>query len=322
MNLSAALGFDAAGGDDSAIFDDPRGHSASSAPVFVRDEAERVASLERTNFDLKMKVFYMEEQMRKLSESANQADAAEDLREQNQQLRGDLEERTLEVEQRNALLVKAKQAIEALKAEVTKLRSEDSSDSAARLAEAENRVRAALRAAEDAEAKCKADNERFQLKISSLEQALALKDQLLSSVDDKARASSSSLSSLSAELDAAHATISKLEDQCRSYQKKLQEVNQQLIDCRSDCDIAQIELAEQIDACNALSQRAEDLRAIGVRAREELARTQAEAARASEEMRQRLESTIAEYEAQLQAARASAEQVCICRAPFPCPVCY
>jgi chromosome segregation ATPase len=313
MNLSAALGFDVEG-DDSAVFDNPRDlgvPSASDRAFFVREETERVASLERMNFDLKMKVFYMEEQMRKLSDSAGQEDAADELREQNNQLRGDLEERTLEVEQRNALLVKAKQAIEALKAEVAKLRSEDSSGSAARLEEAESRVRAALRNAEAMEAKHAADCERLQLKISSLEQTLALKDQLLSSVDDKAKASTSSLSSVSAELDSAHATIAKLEDQCRSYQKKLQEINQQLIDCRSDCDIAQIELAEQIDVCNSLSQRAEELRAAGLRAREELARTQAEAARSEQELKKRLDSTTTEYESLLQAAKASAEQVSI-----------
>ena len=93
-------------------------------------EQEEIYKLEKENFDLKLRIFHLEESIRK--HSPLKEDRVAEIRE-NQSDSSNLiltiQEKNAELEQRNNLLMKAKSAIEALKYEVDRLRKGTSSES-------------------------------------------------------------------------------------------------------------------------------------------------------------------------------------------------
>eukprot|EP01041_Mallomonas_annulata_P001964 gene1964-3814_t len=85
--------------------------------------------LEKQNFDLKLKTFYLEDRIRKTSPSTNMLGIDYDeLKIENASLRLLIEEKNIELEQRNALLFKAKNAIQSLKQELARYRLRDLSE--------------------------------------------------------------------------------------------------------------------------------------------------------------------------------------------------
>jgi chromosome segregation ATPase len=87
----------------------------------LKNEIEEKQKLEKENFDLKMKIYYLEDNLRQSAEgtAGNEVD---ELRSENASLRLRLEEKELDLEQRNHLLIKAKSAIESLKSELDKMK--------------------------------------------------------------------------------------------------------------------------------------------------------------------------------------------------------
>jgi hypothetical protein len=82
----------------------------------LKKEIDEKQRIEKENFDLKMKIYYLEESIKNLTEGVISSDQ-DDLRAENALLRTQIEENGLNIEQRNTLLVKAKGAIESLKGE-------------------------------------------------------------------------------------------------------------------------------------------------------------------------------------------------------------
>ena len=82
-----------------------------------------------------MSVSTLEEKLEKVAGFNNDATNLQQLRKEHAQLRLLLQERSLELEERDAVLAKARNAIEQLRSEVTKLRDgqsdDDSGDAAA-----------------------------------------------------------------------------------------------------------------------------------------------------------------------------------------------
>jgi hypothetical protein len=83
-------------------------HSIGSINT-LRDEKDEKQKLEKTNFDLKMKLFYLEENMRK-----NSNDHAISNIDGNNQNLLIIEDLNIKLEERNILLTKAKNAMESL----------------------------------------------------------------------------------------------------------------------------------------------------------------------------------------------------------------
>jgi Centrosomin N-terminal motif 1 len=89
--------------------------------ILVRDEQEDRQRLEKENFDLKMKMYYMESAMKRSGE-ASDGSAVSTLISTKIDFARQLEEKNFELDQRNQLLARAKNAIEALKGELEKQR--------------------------------------------------------------------------------------------------------------------------------------------------------------------------------------------------------
>jgi centrosomin len=97
---------------------------SSSSSSSLKNEIEEKQKLEKDNFDLKMKIYYLEESLRQQSSSGESNQELEDLRSENRQLRNKVQENAVDLEHRNTLLVKAKGAIEALKQEMERIRGQ------------------------------------------------------------------------------------------------------------------------------------------------------------------------------------------------------
>ena len=153
----------------------------SAGGTHVGDDGK--AWLEKSNFDLKMKVYYLEENIQKLMKSGVEH-ASDELRAENTSLRLQVEEKCIEMEQRNSLLLKAKTAIETLKTEINKLRSEKQSESG-HLQEYESKIQGMIKQSEEMEQKYRGQIDRLENQISNMQQTIALKEALYSSAEDK-----------------------------------------------------------------------------------------------------------------------------------------
>jgi uncharacterized protein (DUF3084 family) len=94
----------------------------------LRDDLNALENMERENINLKMKLFHLEQQMRASSSSSAAAMTTTATADDSVQTIHDfarrLEEKSLEVDQRNQLLSRAKSAIEALKGELERQRAD------------------------------------------------------------------------------------------------------------------------------------------------------------------------------------------------------
>jgi hypothetical protein len=114
MTPSSALGYSSGG--------------LGREPSNLREEQEERQRLEKVNFDLKMKLFYQESSTKR--SVSGQVDNLQSYpaiaSSHSTEFMFQLEEKSFELEQRNILLVRAKQAIEALKIELEKQRVDSS----------------------------------------------------------------------------------------------------------------------------------------------------------------------------------------------------
>eukprot|EP00602_Paraphysomonas_sp_CaronLab_P000508 CAMPEP_0185020024 /NCGR_PEP_ID=MMETSP1103-20130426/2612_1 /TAXON_ID=36769 /ORGANISM="Paraphysomonas bandaiensis, Strain Caron Lab Isolate" /LENGTH=1277 /DNA_ID=CAMNT_0027550661 /DNA_START=67 /DNA_END=3897 /DNA_ORIENTATION=+ len=97
-------------------------HSNKTLSGNLKTEIEEKQQLEKENFDLKMKVYYLENNIRQITDGVPVSEV-DDLRSENSMLRIQLEDSYADLEQRNSLLVKAKGAIEALKGELDNVKA-------------------------------------------------------------------------------------------------------------------------------------------------------------------------------------------------------
>jgi hypothetical protein len=153
----------------------------------LREEAAVKAELEKSNFDLKMRVFYLEEKLTRLAGSEGTAglfgSGGDDGNSAMNALRLQVEEKNLELEQRNVLLTKAKTAIEALKREIERNKAEHS-----RQQDLEDRVRRLKQASDEMEAEFQQQTAQLEGQLQQSRQACLVKDQATAELESKVSA--------------------------------------------------------------------------------------------------------------------------------------
>jgi Tfp pilus assembly protein PilN len=137
----------------------------------LRQEEEDRQRLEKANFDLKMRVHYLENHLKRATNGEQYDSTTIDIA----SLTYQLDEKTAELEQRNMLLAKARVAIEGLKSELDKYRS----DHKERQNEVEQRIQLIRGSYEKAE-------DRYKEQLSDLENQL-LESRLESATKDHIR---------------------------------------------------------------------------------------------------------------------------------------
>lgn len=113
----------AASGTGGPVPDSAPREAARHSSGTLGDEESELASLQKENFNLKLKLYYLEERVAQLREGVDSSDD-EALHEELLQQRILVEEKMQELEERNMLLVKARNAIEALQADLELARAQ------------------------------------------------------------------------------------------------------------------------------------------------------------------------------------------------------
>jgi chromosome segregation ATPase len=145
----------------------------------LRDETEEKKRLEKSNLDLKMKVLYLEENIKKMSYSSAHSDI-ESFEADLSGLRLQLEEKDIELEQRNLLLMKAKGAIEGLKAEINRIKVDGGKQTVL-----EERVQQLKVSYDLMENELKSNISQLELQLATGREKLQAKDHLIAAAEDK-----------------------------------------------------------------------------------------------------------------------------------------
>lgn len=138
-----------------------------------RNDGEARQVLEKANFDLKMKVFYLEESLK--NSSKNDDGASDEARSENESLRYQLQDKNVELDQRNVLLGKAKKAMEGLKSQIEFLKSQDS-DRSRRQNDLEERTSQLKLGSEQMEVEYKKQLSHYEAELLACKHAVSSKE--------------------------------------------------------------------------------------------------------------------------------------------------
>lgn len=147
----------------------------------LKDEVEERQRLERQNFDLKLKVFHLEETIKKLQDVEVRNEVHSGMaRSELSDLRLQLEEKNIELEQRDLYLVKAKAAIETLKVDLERARQDLDKQ-----ADVEDRIRRLKQMNDEIELDYKNQLLRLEAELNQSRQNVGLKHQEKSMLEEK-----------------------------------------------------------------------------------------------------------------------------------------
>jgi hypothetical protein len=107
----------AGGGTGTSVLSDITGSMQRASPSKKEHDAAELTKMQKNNFNMKLRIFYLEERLAKLAPGAVSPDLAQ-VEEELFQQRIMCEEKTNELEERNILLIKARNAIESLQADL------------------------------------------------------------------------------------------------------------------------------------------------------------------------------------------------------------
>ncbi len=147
----------------------------------LREEQEDRQRLEKNNFDLKMKVYYLEENLKRYQDGEQTYDVQSDsAKSEITNLKLQLEEKHIELDQRNLILMKAKSAIEALKFELERLRAENE-----RQHDLEERMRKLKQLNDEMDSDFRAQITQLEIQLAASRQLANSKEQEKTYLDDK-----------------------------------------------------------------------------------------------------------------------------------------
>ncbi len=157
----------------------PSGNQPSGSTL--REEQDDRQRLEKNNFDLKMKVYYLEENLKRFQDGEQNFDAQSDsARSEITNLKLQLEEKHIELDQRNMILMKAKSAIEALKFELERLRSENEKQH-----DLEERMKRLKQLNDEMDTDYRGQINQLEIQLAAVRQLANTKEQEKAFVEDK-----------------------------------------------------------------------------------------------------------------------------------------
>lgn len=155
--------------------------SGNTPQPTLKEEYEERQRLERQNFDLKLRVFHLEETIKKLQDTEVRHEVNQGMvRSEVSDLKLQLEERSIEVEQRDLLLLKAKSAIEAMKTELERCKQEVEKQS-----DLEERIKRLKQMNDEIELDYKNQLYKLDAELASSRQMVGYKEQEKSMLEEK-----------------------------------------------------------------------------------------------------------------------------------------
>ncbi|RYG66508.1 hypothetical protein EON64_09595, partial [archaeon] len=255
----------------------------------LKDDYEEKLRLERQNFDLKLKVFHLEETLKKMQDSEMRQEVHQGMsRSELADLKLQIEEKDIELEQRDLLLLKAKGAIEALKHELDRKKME-----LEKQADVEDRIKRLKQMNDEIEMDYKNQLVKIEADLSASKQITGYKEQEKSMLEEKVRQLEVSLASLHDQLEKVNAERVRIEDRWMQSQQQIVQLDEDLTQAKAHVDLFKMQLQEE----------AEDMRQV----REQLRDTVQRKKEMEETHRVRLTELNAQYDNQIRTIRTNHE---------------
>lgn len=214
---------------------------SKSSPInILREEQEEKSKLEKSNFDLKMKVYYLEESLKRYQDGEDMNDSQSiNYRMEIDKLKLLLEDKQVDLEQRNLLLMKSKNAIEALKTEIERLRQDNEHHY-----ELEDRFRRLKQVNEDIEKDSKNQIVHIETQLNILRKSIETKDKERLHDNDKINQLEISLQHLEHRLKNSLEDKDKLNEQYIISQNRIKKLEEDLLQEHAHVELYQIQTNE------------------------------------------------------------------------------
>eukprot|EP01031_Cornospumella_fuschlensis_P031644 gene31644-38244_t len=231
------------------------GHNISPVQAQnLKDDYEDKLRLERQNFDLKLKVFHLEETLKKMQDSEMRQEVHQGLaRSEVADLKMQIEEKEIELEQRDLLLLKAKGAIEALKHELDRKKME-----LEKQADVEDRIKRLKHMNDEIEADYKGQLVKIEADLSASKQIVGYKEQEKSMLEEKVRQLEVALASLHDQLDKANAERVRIEDRWMQSQQQIVQLDEDLTQAKAHVDLFKMQLQEEAEEMRQVREQLKD----------------------------------------------------------------
>ncbi len=239
--------------------------SSRSSP----NQADSAEKLKKENFDLKMRMYYMQEKESKPSPGSTR-NISMDVR--NAQSLGamnvnsdsfgqghtdlmlQLEERNLELEQRNVLLSKARSAIDSLKGELKKARDEDLNEKQ-RISELEQRVAKMKQANEEIEKSCTSQIQVMEKEVVSAKEKVFMLEEAKNSIETKNEKLELELAHSEDRLKESRDEKDRLDEQWLLLQQKAEKMEEEVTQARAHVELFRMETQEAGNEAEELRKR-------------------------------------------------------------------
>ena len=224
-----------------AVYGSPSsGSAAVASSSSLKEEYEERQKLEKNNFELKMKIYYLEESLKRYQDGEQN----NDLQSVNHQieiekLKRQIDDKHIDLEQRNLLLMKSKNAIEALKIEVDRLRQDNE-----HAHDLEDRVRKLNQLNKDVENTYLEKISDMEFQLLSLRKVIENKDKERTTVEERLNNTDLSNQHLENKLRLLQDDKSSLSEQLVLSQHKVSKLEGELTQTITHADLYRIQLEE------------------------------------------------------------------------------
>lgn len=224
-----------------AVYGSPSsGSAAVASSSSLKEEYEERQKLEKNNFELKMKIYYLEESLKRYQDG----EQSNDLQSVNHQieiekLKRQIDDKHIDLEQRNLLLMKSKNAIEALKIEVDRLRQDNE-----HAHDLEDRVRKLNQLNKDVENTYLEKISDMEFQLLSLRKVIENKDKERTTVEERLNNTDLSNQHLENKIRLLQDDKSSLSEQLVLSQHKVSKLEGELTQAITHADLYRIQLEE------------------------------------------------------------------------------
>eukprot|EP01040_Poterioochromonas_malhamensis_P010345 gene10345-11253_t len=265
-------------------------HQISANTQHQLDEIQDKQRLEKQNFELKMKIYHLEDTIHTLQEKEIQRQAASSQHSSEiNDLKLLLEERNLELEERNLILIKAKNAMEILKTELQRSQLD-----AAKQTELQEKILSLKQMNDEIERDYKQQLTTYEHDIKSSKQTVNLKEQEISVLEDQIRQLEITIERLKQDYDGVQKDKEKTETIWINAQERISLLEEEVTQCHAHIDLYKLRVQEETEEKQSLQIQLKDL--VAKKAAQE------------EDSRHRLQDTTQKLEMQIQTMRSSHEQ--------------
>ncbi|KAJ1438837.1 hypothetical protein B484DRAFT_392077 [Ochromonadaceae sp. CCMP2298] len=256
----------------------------------LREEQEEKQRLEKSNFDLKMKVYYLEEGLKRFQDGEEEHDGQyETMRVERSKMKMEMEEKNIDIEQRNMLLLKSKSAIDALKMEIERLRAEGSHST-----DLEERVRRLKQLNDDMEGDLRGQISCLEQQLATTRQDVDAKERQKAASEDRLTHMELNCDTIDAHLRDTRGEKGRLEEQLGKVGERMQLLEEEVTQGRAHVDLYRIQMEESCEERDHLKER--------------LRQEQATCLRGEEDFKSRLHDCTRQYEEQIRTMRSNHEQ--------------